>query len=130
MIRERDPNVVYKLVREKFINIYKRGALRKETPPTSFSYQTGWARGTITFTKGTGGTQITGTAQRQMSIIFTVILALVIGYYAYGLFGAFMLLGFGLLITLPFDAYFGGKKRRDLGPKLCKAVFGGKFQQE
>ena len=129
MIRERAANVAYLMVRNKFIAAHKKRALRQENRPNSFSYQTGWARGTISLTKEASGTRIAGNAERQMSIIFMSVLALIVGIIAYGLWGAFMLLGLVLFISLPIDAWHGGKKRRAIGPQLCKSLHGTAFEQ-
>lgn len=129
-IHETNRKLAYGRLRQKFTAEFKKRGIRREKPLESFSYQTGWARGTISLSKENTRITITGSAERQMSIIFMVILTVVIGYFTYGILGAFMMPGLLLLVSLPVDAVIGGKHRRNIGPRLCKALRGKKFQQQ
>jgi hypothetical protein len=129
-IHETNRKLAYGRLRQKFTAEFKKRGIRQETPLESFSYQTGWARGTISLSKENTQITITGTVERQMSIVFMVILAVVVGYFTYGILGAFMMPGLILLVSLPVDAFIGGKHRKNIGPRLCKALRGTKFQQQ
>jgi len=129
-IHETNQKLAYGRLRQKFTTAYKKRGIRHEKPLESFSYQTGWARGTIALSKKDTRITITGMVERQMSIVFMAILTVVVGYFTYGILGAFMLPGLLLLISLPVDAVIGEKHRRNIGPSLCKALRGTNFQQQ
>lgn len=129
-IRESNPKRAYELVWKRFVTLYKKRGIRKENRPQSFSYQTSWARGHISLTKGTQGTRITGTVERQMSVVFMSIFAIVVGVVIYGPIGGILFLGLTLLISLPIDEFYGSKHRSIVGSRLCKALHGTNFQQQ
>ena len=129
VIPDTKPDQAYGLVWKTFVALYKKQGIRKENRPQSFTYQTGWARGRIALTKDLEGTRLIGSVNRQMSLIFMTIIAFIVGFIMYDAFDAFLFIGMVLFVVLTFDYYFGGKRRKIFGIRLCNALQGTNYQQ-
>jgi len=129
VIPDTKPKQAYGLVWNTFIALYKKQGIRKENRPQSFTYQTGWARGRIALTKDLEGTRFIGSVNRQMSLIFMTIIAVIVGFIIYDPLDALKFISMVLFVVLTFDYYFGGKRRKTFGIRLCNALQGTNYQQ-
>ena len=129
VIPDTKPDQAYGLVWTTFVALHKKQGIRKENRPQSFSYQTGWARGRIALTKDLQGTRLIGSVNRQMSLIFMTIIAVIVGFIIYDPLDALKFISMVLFVVLTFDYYFGGKRRKTFGIRLCNALQGTNYQQ-